>query len=82
MVELGEVASTARYALFGPALYSLDAYDSFAEDVNVRRGGWVVWCGCVCRSSQGRRQFKLNGPLSSRCLFWCWYGAARSVPWW
>jgi hypothetical protein len=35
LVELGEVASTTRYTLFGPALYALDASDSFSEDVTV-----------------------------------------------
>ena len=36
VVELGEVASAARFNLFGPALYSLDASESFKEDVKVR----------------------------------------------
>ncbi len=51
LVELGEVASSTRYNLFGPALYCLDASDSFAEDVKVRwQGdswrGWPAWSGC------------------------------------
>ena len=37
VVELGEVASATRFNLFGPALYSLDAQDSFGDDVKV---GW------------------------------------------
>lgn len=39
VVELGEAASAARFNLFGPALYSLDAQDSFGDDVKVRGGG-------------------------------------------
>lgn len=47
VVELGEVASATRFNLFGPALYSLDAQDSFHEDVKV--GGCCgVLLGSTC----------------------------------
>ena len=48
VVELGEVASATRFNLFGPALYSLDAQDSFGDDVKVR---WLFtsWPLSLCR---------------------------------
>ena len=46
VVELGEVASATRFNLFGPALYALDAYDSFREDVKV---GWAWAAACMHR---------------------------------
>ncbi|KAL4437443.1 hypothetical protein ABPG75_004582 [Micractinium tetrahymenae] len=54
LVELGEVASATRFNLFGPALYSLDASDSFAEDVKVAAAAAVPLQGLL-------RQRRLGG---------------------
>lgn len=71
VVELGEVASAARFNLFGPALYSLDAQDSFGDDVKVSSLCCRIGCGCVVGW--------VNGWLGILCALLVWNVGAYSL---
>ncbi len=64
VVELGEVASATRFNLFGPALYSLDAQDSFGDDVKVQNL-WLQPASWLLLLSSGWRPHSICWPYNA-----------------